>query len=193
MNASLYKFPARYDIRISHQRRRFRAACPLIDLAQRRNTKPANPASEAYRLYCEASTIDEDPTNLDRALSLYTRALQLDPSLSIAHTNIGNIHFRRHNNAAARVAYETALSLDPTQPEALYNLGYIELESGNVSESILLFRRALQADPRFADAWFNLAMALEQAGKPAQLEWQRYLSLEPNHPTWSEIARRHMA
>ncbi len=35
-------------------------------------------------------------------------------------------------------------------------------------------------------------MALEQTGKTAALEGQRYLSLEPVG-TWAEIARRHVA
>lgn len=123
---------------------------------------------------------------------MYEQAISLDPRLSIAYTNMGNIHFRRRDIDKAAHYYQRALSLDSNQPEALYNLGYLELENGFPMAAIPLFRRSLAADPRFADAWFNLAMALEQIGAPATLQWQRYLSLEPNNSQWSEIARRHL-
>lgn len=116
----------------------------------------------------------------------------MDPSLAIAYTNLGNIAFRRRDIDTASSLYHKALELNSEQPEALYNLGYLELENGFALAAIPLFRRSLQSDPRFSDAWFNLAMALEQCGAPATLQWQRYLSLEPNNRHWSDIARRHL-
>jgi tetratricopeptide (TPR) repeat protein len=184
---TVIKFPVRYDVRISHQRRRFRSSCTVIQMP----SKPApTGARTAYDLYCQASEIDE--TEPDRAISMYQKATALDPSLAIAYTNEGNCHFRLHNPTEAERLYRKALELDANQPEALYNLGYLTLERGQSDDAIPLLRAAVTADRRFADAWFNLAMALEQSGKPAQLEWQRYISLEPKGH-WTEIARRHLA
>lgn len=181
--ADIIPLPKSYDVRISHQRRRFKSACPVIPFAHK-------PTSEtAYEMYCRAERIDE--TEPAKAIPIYEQAIKLDPRLSIAYTNLGNCHFRLHSAALAEEWYRKALALDANQPEALYNLGYLTLERGQAPESIPLFRHALAADPKFADAWFNLAMALEQCGKPAKLEWQRYLSLEPAG-SWSEIARRHL-
>ena len=150
-------------------------------------------ARAAYELYLKASQLDEDPATMDAAEQLYRRAVELDPWLTIAYTNLGNIRFRRHDAEGAEVLYRKALEIDPRQPEAQYNLGYLTLERGEAEEAIPLFMGALEADPKFADAYFNLAMAFEQAGYAdrAQPYWRSYVELEP-HGTWSEIARRHL-
>ena len=61
----------------------------LRPAAGRRNVKAA------YELYLKASELDEDAQTMDEAVNLYKKAIELDPWLSIAHTNLGNIAFRR--------------------------------------------------------------------------------------------------
>lgn len=158
-----------------------------------RPTAGRDRARTAYELYLQASQLDEDHETMDRAEQLYRRALEYDPWLTIAYTNLGNIRFRRQDPNGAETLYRKALEMDARQPEALYNLGYLTLERGDPEASIDLFLGALDADPKFADAYFNLAMAYEQAGKAdkAHHYWRSYVDLEP-HGTWSEIARRHL-
>jgi tetratricopeptide (TPR) repeat protein len=150
-------------------------------------------ARTAYELYLQASQLDEDPATMDGAERLYRRAVELDPWLTIAYTNLGNVRFRRHDLEGAETLYRKALEIDPRQPEAQYNLGYLILERGQAEESIPFFVGALDSDPKFADAYFNLAMAYEQSGQAdkARPYWRSYVELEP-HGTWSEIARRHL-
>jgi tetratricopeptide (TPR) repeat protein len=150
-------------------------------------------ARAAYELYLEASNLDEDPATLDQAVELYKRALELDPWLAIAYTNLGNIAFRRQSNDEAETFYKRALEIDPRQPEAKYNLGYLMLERGEPESSVEYFRGAIDADPDFADAHFNLAMAYEQMGNPGEARpfWESYIALEP-YGTWTDIARRHL-
>jgi tetratricopeptide (TPR) repeat protein len=150
-------------------------------------------ARTAYELYLRASQLDEDTATVQAAEQLYEQAIQLDPWLAIAYTNLGNIRFRRGDAEGANELYQKALGIDPDQPEAQYNLGYVMLERGEPQASIPLFEGALRADPGFSDAHFNLAMALEQVGQPQQARkyWLSYIDLEPSG-TWSEIARRHL-
>jgi DNA-binding transcriptional MerR regulator len=150
-------------------------------------------ARTAYELYTRASTLDEDPSTFDDAEALYRRAIQLDPSLAIAYTNLGNIRFRRGDDPGAEALYAEALGVDPKQPEAHYNIGYVALERGDPERAIPHFEKAIAVDPRFADAHFNLAMALEQvdASARARPHWKRYLELEPRG-TWAEVARQHL-
>jgi tetratricopeptide (TPR) repeat protein len=150
-------------------------------------------ARTAYELYLHASQLDEEPSTMSEAEALYSQALELDPWLSIAYTNLGNIRFRRHQVGEAEVLYKKALSIDPRQPEAQYNLGYVMLERGEADLAVPLFRGAIEADPKFSDAYFNLAMAFEQMGDPAHARpyWKNYIDLEPEG-TWTEIARRHL-
>jgi tetratricopeptide (TPR) repeat protein len=150
-------------------------------------------AKSAYELYLRASELDEDLATMDEAAALYHRAIELDPWLAIAHTNLGNIAFRRQRPEEAETFYRKALSIDARQPEAKYNLGYLMLERGQPEESIEFFLGALEADPHFSDAYFNLAMAYEQTGQPERARplWESYIALEPQG-TWTEIARRHL-
>jgi tetratricopeptide (TPR) repeat protein len=150
-------------------------------------------ARTAYELYMRASQLDEDPATMSEAEALYRRALEIDPWLAIAYTNLGNICFRRNAEDQAEVLYLKALELDAAQPEAQYNLGYVMLERGHAAEAIRYFHGAIGSDPRFADAYYNLAMAYEQLGDPAKARpcWRRYLELEPTG-TWAEIARKHL-
>jgi tetratricopeptide (TPR) repeat protein len=150
-------------------------------------------AKQAYELYLKASQLDEEPSSMDEAVTLYEQAIKLDPWLSIAYTNLGNINFRRQQIERAEQFYMQALEVDKQQPEAQYNLGYLMLERGLPEVSIDYFLGAISSDPQFADAYFNLAMAYEQSGFPdkARPLWQSYIALEP-HGTWTEIARRHL-
>ena len=147
----------------------------------------------AYEIYQRASRLDEDPSTMNEAEELYRQSLELDPNLTIALTNLGNIRFRRHDIEAAEGYYRRALALDERQPEAQYNLGYVLLERGMANEAAALFEGAIECDPNFADAYFNLAMAYEQSGQVSKARpfWSAYIRLEP-HGTWTEIAKRHL-
>lgn len=150
-------------------------------------------ARSAYELYVRASQLDEDPATLDDAEALYLRAVELDPWLAIAYTNLGNIRFRRGDEAEAERLYKKALSLESAQPEAQYNLGYVMLDRGQPVEAVNFFKGAIASDPQFADAYFNLAMAFEQGGQPDKARpcWRKYLEIEPTG-TWADIARKHL-
>ena len=150
-------------------------------------------ARTAYELYLRASQLDEDPLTMDEAEDLYKHAIDLDPWLAIAYTNLGNIRFRRHDPEGAEALYKRALEIDAHQPEAQYNLGYVMLERGRPEVAIPLFHGAIESDSKFADAYFNLAMAYEQVGETSKARpyWKMYISLEPSG-TWTEIAKRHL-
>ncbi len=149
--------------------------------------------SRAYEHYLEGCSFDEDERTYEQAEKAYHKALSLDPTLSSALTNLGNLEYRRDQPEPAEHYYRRALECDPEQPEALYNLGFLRFERDEVDEAVLLFREALKSDPSFADAHFNLAMALEEQGQrmAARPHWQQYLALEPEG-TWANIAQRHL-
>jgi tetratricopeptide (TPR) repeat protein len=150
-------------------------------------------AKTAYSLYVRASQLDEDAATMKEAEALYRQAIEIDPWLAIAYTNLGNICFRKGEEEDAEQLYRRALEIDADQPEAQYNLGYIMLERGCATEAIPRFVAAIKADPKFADAYFNLAMAYEGTGEAAKARpcWKHYLEIEPSG-TWAEIARKHL-
>lgn len=158
----------------------------------RRNGEP-NQHRLAYEHYLEGCRLDECEETHTQAEQAYRRAVELDPSLSNAMTNLGNLLFRRGDLAEAEQLYVRALRIDPDQPEAFYNLGFLRYEQGDLPAAVLNFERAIQSDPAFADAHFNIAMALHDLGREADARqhWETYLRLDPKS-TWAEIARRHL-
>lgn len=167
----------------------------LRDAVVRELRPPIHPerARTAYEHYLRASELDESPATISEAEALYRKAIELDPYLAIAYTNLGNLRFRQNDEAEAEALYHRALGIDGKQPEAQYNLGYLLLERGRAEESVPFFHGAIDNDPSFADAYFNLAMAYEQTGArdKARPCWRRYLALEPSG-TWADIARKHL-
>jgi tetratricopeptide (TPR) repeat protein len=159
----------------------------------RRGSKQ-NDFAAAYQHYLEGCRFDHDDGDAERAEAAYRRALELDPTLANAITNLGNLMYRRGNIDEAENFYIRALQVDPEQPEAFYNLGFLLYDRGDTPAAVLNFKRALRSDPAFADAHFNLAMALSDLEQrdEARQHWETYLKLDPNSP-WAEIARRHLA
>ena len=159
----------------------------------RASARNADDRRAAYEHYLEGCRFDEDETTFERAETAYRRAMELDPSLSNAITNLGNLRYRRGFVEEAARLYERALVVDPDQPEALYNLGFLRYERGEAAVAIQWFQRAIEHDPSFADAHFNAAMALEDLGRTAEARahWETYLRLEPAG-AWAEVARRHL-
>jgi tetratricopeptide (TPR) repeat protein len=147
----------------------------------------------AYEHYLEGCRLDEDEATFERAEAAYLAALGLDASLGNAHTNLGNLCYRRGRVEEARAHYQNALRIDAEQPEAHYNLGFLALDAGDPASAVLSFERALGSDPSFADAHFNVAMAYEELGRPrdARPHWETYLALEPAG-SWASIAERYL-
>jgi tetratricopeptide (TPR) repeat protein len=114
----------------------------------------------------------------------YRKALESDPGLAAAHTNLGGIAYRRKDLSLARIEFQAALDLDPEQAEARYNLASLLYQQGELEQAVSEFRRVVDRTPGFADAHFNLATALEKLGskKQAAEHLRRYVELEGRKP-----------
>lgn len=152
-----------------------------------------NKQRQAYEQYLEGCRWDEDENEWERAVLAYRQALQLDPTLANAMTNLGNLLVRSGEVEEAEELYLRALRIDADQPEAFYNLGFLLFERGEIDAARGYFEQAVCSDPAFADAHFNLGMALQDLGRVAEARqhWSIYLELDPQS-TWAEIARRHL-
>jgi len=168
----------------------FDARAVSQDVVRALAPKGPKTAQEWYLLGCR---LDEEDKSLDQAEAAYKKAIELDPDLSHALTNLGNLRYRAGATEEAESLYERALARDPAQPEAHYNLGFLAYESGRPADAVPRFRRALALDPGFADAHFNLALALSEIGRgtEARVHWRRYIEIDPEGP-WADIARRHL-
>lgn len=152
----------------------------------------ANLGPTAYTCFVEACAA-EDRADAPEAEALYRRALDIDPGLAAAMTNLGNLRHRAGDLAEARALYEQALAHDPGQTEARYNLGNLLDDSGETELAIAELRRVCQAAPEFADAHYNLGLALARVGGASQARrhLERYLELDAGSE-WAGRAREYL-
>lgn len=147
----------------------------------------------AYCSFMEACAA-EDRGDVEEAEKLYRRALEVDPQLASAMTNLGNLRHRAGDTAEARKLYEKALEHDPSLAEARYNLGNLLEDVGETELAISELVRVCQQAPDFADAHYNLGLALVRAGSKARARrhLHRYLELD-TESEWAARAREFLA
>lgn len=147
----------------------------------------------AYKHYLKACALDDDAQTWQAAEDAYRRALELNPKLAVALTNLGNLRHRMGDAAGAEALYLEAIEADAQLSEARYNFGVLLYEQGRFECAVEKFKDAVRLDPKFADAHFNLAMALETIGHgaAAQVYWNSYLELDPEGP-WATVATWHL-
>ena len=83
-----------------------------------------------------------------KARTALERALDLDPSLSEAHTQLGNIHFwYDFDQAAAEKEYRRALELNPASDDAHTFYGWYLVSNKRCDEGLAEHRRAIELSP----------------------------------------------
>jgi tetratricopeptide (TPR) repeat protein len=152
----------------------------------------ANGGTTAYRHFVEACAA-EDRGDSDTAEHLFRLAVELEPRMAAALTNLGNLVYRQGELHEARGLYERALEHDPSQPEARYNLANLLEDLGETDLAIAELRRVCAAAPEFADAHYNLGIMLAQVGGTTQARQclERYLELDTTSD-WAHHARTYL-
>ncbi len=141
------------------------------------------------------------------AVTLFDRAIRIDPTHADSHTHRGNalLDLRRH--PAALASYDRALALAPDCAEAHYNRanallqceyherkskrflrelhlrGYPRVAQARHEAALLGYERALELQPDYADAWFNRGNVLYELNRPkaALQSYNRAIALRPDH------------
>jgi tetratricopeptide (TPR) repeat protein len=118
----------------------------------------------------------------DDALPSFRKALELNPSLSVAWFNMGNLHFHRKDMEQAKNCYKEALRADPHMAQANCQLGLTYLEQGILEKARAPLEKAMTLDP--GDFWAHLglseyyrrtrdaAAALEEARQAMRMHWR---------------------
>lgn len=91
--------------------------------------------------------------DLDRALFLYLRAVDLEPELQEALVWVGRIHRERGNDELAELAFADVLEEDPNNVDALTELGLLHIARRNHAKAQASLDLALHLDQqRFGKA-----------------------------------------
>ncbi len=130
--------------------------------------------------------------NLDRATSLYRRALKLDPGHGESHNNLANAFHLAGRLKEALPHYQAACRLLGEIPEVRYNYGTALYEAGRTDEAISELKTVLALEPDYAEAHAALGVAFQSRGdltqaaaslreairlRPGYQEAHRYLGL----------------
>jgi tetratricopeptide (TPR) repeat protein len=124
-----------------------------------------NNPTDAWTLY-QRGRLRAARDDLDGAQESFTRALDLELDFPDALAAMGELAYRRGDNAAAERYLERAVSLDPKSADvmALRGLNYLELGALNDAETT--FKRALDIDHDQPTAWNGLAWCYYRKGDP---------------------------
>ncbi len=150
--------------------------------------QPQGPAQEALEQGL-AKVHAEDPAG---AIADLTRAIELDPTLSMAFNWRGHCLNVLGVPAEALKDYDRAIELDPEYAWSHYARGMANHNLGRYDEAIAGYTRSIELDPKFVKAWFwrgfTRKLVGDYAGSAADL--RHGLELQAND-TWalSELAK----
>ncbi|MCU0542127.1 MAG: tetratricopeptide repeat protein [Oscillatoriaceae cyanobacterium Prado104] len=102
---------------------------------------------------------------LEKAISCYRRAIQLQPSYADACHNLGEVLSVRGELEEAISAYQQAIELNPNFAASHYSLGKVWANLERREEAIACFRRAIELNPDFAQAYQSLGDVLDSRGQ----------------------------
>jgi tetratricopeptide (TPR) repeat protein len=100
----------------------------------------------------------------DSARRYYRRALELDPSLAVAHVNLAYLDVQRGDIRSAERRLELALRLEPRSVTANNNLGFVHLVQGNHARATHHLGISYAESGRLLTA-INLGNAYRHAGR----------------------------
>lgn len=128
----------------------------------------------------------------EKAIEVLELLVQVDPSDTQAHTDLGAAYFATGNHDGAEAQFEQALHLKPDSAAALLGLGNVNLRKGQEEEAIAVLQKAARLSPKAFEPHFLLGSAYNRQGryKEALTELQTALQLGGNEPeVYYHVAR----
>jgi len=96
---------------------------------------------------------------------LFAYVAERNPRSTVAHVNLGLLHFAQGRLAEAMAHYRAALARNPRDVTALTNMGGALSVAGRTEEACTYYRRALAEEPGDVKANSNLGLALAEQGR----------------------------
>ncbi|MEI6433300.1 MAG: tetratricopeptide repeat protein [Bacteroidota bacterium] len=100
----------------------------------------------------------ESKGNLQEALTLYKKAVELKPEFAEAWYNLGNIYGKTGKYADAMQCMDNAIRFKKDYAEALSSRGIAYASMGKVNEALNDLSSSIKANPKCAAAYYNRAI-----------------------------------
>jgi tetratricopeptide (TPR) repeat protein len=91
--------------------------------------------------------LDMENPDLDRAVSAYRKALELDPRSASIWLDLASAYESQNDSNAARTAYLQARRFYPASAEVSWRFGNFQLRRNEQTEGFLAIHHAIEADP----------------------------------------------
>jgi eukaryotic-like serine/threonine-protein kinase len=144
-------------------------------LAERGTDQPA-----AYDYYLQGRGYLQDyqkPENIERAIAVFHRALEIDPEDALARAGLGEAYWRKYQTvkdpslvAEGRAACARAVKLNPQLAEPHFCMATWLNETGEYERAVEEFDATVSKEPHRDDVYRGLAAAYEKLGKLREAE-----------------------
>lgn len=131
---------------------------------------------------------------LKQSIKNFKSALEQDPQLVEAQSNLGFAYLTLNKHKDAIKAFKKALNLNPQHLNSLNGLGTTYALTNRTEQSLQQFDRLIMLDPGNVQYRFNRASILQKAKRltEAQSAYQDALKLDPSHQaSWFNLATLH--
>lgn len=139
----------------------------LLDSEKKNLEKKPTGNIEAYTYFLQGRELyrEETGTSLRRAISLFEKAIDLDPSFARAYVGVADCHLALAESGQdsygsslsnAKAPLDRALNLDPNLPEAHASLAGLLFDTDDMPGSEAETRRALELNPSLPDPYRSL-------------------------------------
>ncbi|UCG53349.1 MAG: protein kinase [Candidatus Latescibacterota bacterium] len=135
------------------------------------------------------SFFDSNRANLEQAMTLSQKSLELDPELAEAHVSRGRAFYYNTRYDEAEKEFETAIRLNPTLFAAYESYARNCYSQGDLTRAAQLFEQAVSIDPENFNAPLLLAQTrralnqnekVKQALKTGLVNVKKHLELNPD-------------
>lgn len=133
-------------------------------------TTPDEQAPNKARIYHEVARLRIAQQQRFAAVEALERALALDPSLAVAHNDLGAIRLELSQWGEAARHFQAALAADPNLADAHYNLGLLRMAELRPGEAAEHFEATLRLRHDYPQAREQLEAARRALDSPRDME-----------------------
>jgi len=133
--------------------------------------------------YVRRGNIQIRQKSFEEAKNSFEMAIEIDPSLAVSHSNLGNALGRLGFSKEALQSFEAAIQLDPEEVYSHNGKGSVLYNLNRNEEALQSLEKALSLDPAYVNAHNGMGLVLRKLGrkKDAIVSYQRAIELDPDY------------
>ena len=131
----------------------------------------------------EATTSETKQEEYEKAITHYTKAIELKPDLYEAYNNRGNAYAEKGDFDSAISDHNISIQLNPDNADSYNNRGAVYYNKGDFGKAISDYNTAIQRNPNHADAYNNRGAAYYNKGDfgKAISDYNTVIQLNPDY------------